>query len=94
MKQTLPLVTLVIATTAAGPASAFDPAAGKQLVDGNCYSCHGSEIYTRADRMVKSRSGLTTQVQRCELALGLSWFDEDVDNAAEYLNQKFYHFAK
>jgi hypothetical protein len=42
--------------------------------------------------MVKSRNGLTSQVRRCELSLGLKWFDEDVDNVAGYLNQQFYKF--
>ncbi|MCP4450195.1 MAG: cytochrome c, partial [Planctomycetes bacterium] len=39
-----------------------------------------------------TRSGLTSQVQRCELSLGLKWFDEDVDDVAGYLNQQFYKF--
>ena len=67
---------------------------GKQLVDDNCYACHGSEVYTRNDRRVRSRPGLSKQVQRCELTLGLGWFDEDVENAAEHLNQNFYRFGK
>jgi len=90
LKLSLPLfVSLLIL---ASPASAFDPAAGKELADENCYSCHGGEVYTRKDRMVKTRSGLTSQVQRCELSLGLKWFDEDVDDVAGYLNQQFYKF--
>lgn len=76
----------------ASPASAFDPAAGKELADENCYSCHGNDAYTRKDRMVKTRGGLTTQVRRCELSLGLKWFDEDVEDVAGYLNQQFYKF--
>lgn len=71
---------------------AVDTATGKTLVDDNCYSCHENEVYTREKRMVTSRPGLSKQVQRCELSLGLKWFDEDVENAAEYLNQQFYHF--
>jgi hypothetical protein len=73
---------------------AFDVAEGEALVNDNCNSCHGSELYTRKNRLVTSRSGLTQQVKRCELALGLTWFDDDVNNAAEYLNQQFYRFAK
>lgn len=94
MKPTT-LVSLLLAAMSAGAESAeFDTAHGKQLVDENCYSCHGDEAYTRKDRRVVSRPGLTKQVQRCELALGLSWFDEDINNSAEYLNQKFYRFGK
>ena len=75
-------------------AEAQDSAAGKALVDKNCYACHGTEVYTRQNRMVQNRQSLSTQVQRCELSLGLQWFEDDVENAAEYLNKSFYHFGK
>ncbi|MCP5427912.1 MAG: cytochrome c [Chromatiaceae bacterium] len=94
MKLVPPLLFLTLTVIGSSQVLAFDPAAGQQLVDDNCDSCHGTEVYTRKDRMVKSRAGLTTQVKRCELALGLTWFDEDVENAAEYLNRQFYRFDK
>ena len=75
-------------------AYAFDVEAGKQQLAENCTSCHGSELYTRSDRRVTSRKGLSTQVQRCQLALNLNWFDEDVENTAEHLNIEFYKFKK
>lgn len=75
-------------------ANAFDVAAGKQQLNESCTSCHGSELYTRNDRRVTSRKGLSAQVQRCQLALNLNWFDDDVENTAEYLNNEFYHFKK
>ncbi len=71
---------------------AADVAKGKRLVDKNCHSCHGSEVYTRTDRKVKNLSGLNKQVRRCELALGLKWFDDQVDDATGHLNDAFYHF--
>ncbi|MCB1858907.1 MAG: cytochrome c [Gammaproteobacteria bacterium] len=94
MKSYFLAVPFLLASLTGGPAQAFDAEAGKQLVDDNCYACHGDDVYTRPNRMVTSRPGLTKQVQRCELSLGLTWFDEDVDNAAGYLNQQFYHFGK
>lgn len=77
-----------------GQASAFDIQAGKSQVTENCTSCHGSELYTRKDRLVTNRKGLSAQVQRCQLALNLNWFDDEVENTAEYLNQDYYHFNK
>lgn len=77
---------------AAASAQAADPAVGKSLVESNCTKCHGTEVYTRSDRKVRSLPQLQTQVRRCELALGLKWFDEDIDNAAAYLNQEYYKF--
>ncbi|HHH39890.1 MAG TPA: cytochrome c [Sedimenticola sp.] len=88
--STIPLLLLL----AAGPATAADPDAGGKLVKKNCTECHGSEVYTRDDRRVKTRPGLSRQVQRCEQALGLTWFDDEVENAAEYLDRSYYHFGK
>jgi len=65
---------------------------GQKLYEENCVSCHQSEVYTRADRKVTTLKGLTSQVRRCELMLGLKWFDEDVDNTAAWLNKHYYKF--
>lgn len=73
-------------------AQELDIAAGKALTDENCYACHGDQVYTRKDRKVKSFEKLTAQVQRCQLQLGLQWFDDDVNNTAAYLNEAFYKF--
>ena len=74
------------------PGYAADAAHGKTLQQDKCMSCHDNDVYTRKDRKVKSLAGLKTQVQRCELALGLQWFNEDVDDVTTYLNDGFYHF--
>jgi len=75
-------------------AAEIDLQAGKRLLEKHCTACHGSEVYTRKDRKIQSRSSLSTQVQRCQLAQNLQWFDESVENVAEYLNTRFYHFNK
>lgn len=49
-------------------------------------------LYTRSDRRVTTREGLTKQVRFCELNLGLQWFDEEIEDVAAYLNQTFYKF--
>ncbi|MCU7810443.1 MAG: cytochrome c [Candidatus Thiodiazotropha sp. (ex Notomyrtea botanica)] len=71
---------------------AADVQQGHELVETNCVRCHGSEIYTRSDRRVTSLPGLHKQVRFCEQMLGLTWFDEEVDNTATYLNQEYYKF--
>ena len=91
IKKSLTFASLLL-ITASVQAADFDLKSGKALVDQNCYECHKNEVYTRSDRRVTSRKALSTQVQRCELALGLKWFDEDIENVAEYLNQQFYRF--
>lgn len=90
---TIALPFVLILLLASGDLLAFDPANGRQLLQQNCFECHGTELYTRAERRVTSRPGLTRQVQRCELALGLKWFDDEVEDVAGYLNQEYYKFG-
>jgi len=101
-----PTLSLVLALALAGgtlqaaaaePAASAAPAAGEQgkaeqLVSEHCIKCHGSEVYTRPDRKVTSLGGLERQVRRCETALELTWFDDDIADVAHYLNQQYYHF--
>jgi mono/diheme cytochrome c family protein len=77
-----------------GPAVAQPSEQAESLYETNCLKCHGSEIYTREDRMVGSLDGLERQVQRCESALGLRWFDEDIKDVSAYLNHHFYKFER
>ncbi len=77
---------------AAGLAQAVDLEAGREQYEEHCTSCHGTDVYTRANRMVKNRQGLSAQVQRCQIALNLNWFEDEVENTAEFLNREFYHF--
>ena len=75
-------------------AQAADVEQGHQLIETHCLRCHGSEVYTRPDRRVTTLPGLHKQVKRCEQMLGLTWFDEDINNAATYLNKEFYKFKE
>ena len=84
----LSVCAILFATTA----RAADPARGQQLQEKHCMSCHDNAVYTRKERKVTSLDGLQKQVRRCELTLGLQWFDEDVDDVVAYLNQNFYQF--
>jgi cytochrome c553 len=79
----------LMAATSALPAANLGN--GKALVEANCTKCHNERVYTRPDRRVTTLDGLNKQVRRCELSLGLKWFDEDIDDVAAYLNQNYYH---
>lgn len=96
-----PTLVLCIALAMAAPAGAVDPANGKKLHDTNCVSCHAAmmngdagKIYMRENRRVKSRQALTEMVDFCKRRLDLIWFDEEVNNVAEYLNNTYYQFHK
>lgn len=83
---------LGIALLATTPAAAADAQAGKELHDQHCMQCHDSSVYTREDRRVNSLEALHKQVRRCDASLGLRWFDQDVENVVQYLNQTYYNF--
>ena len=86
--QVLPIL-LAMST---GPLYAADISHGKSLQQENCMGCHDDGMYTRENRRVGSLNGLQKQVKRCELSLGLKWFDEDVTDVTQYLNTSYYHF--
>jgi hypothetical protein len=65
---------------------------GQQLHDKHCMKCHDTGVYTREDRRVANQDALVKQVKRCELNLGLQWFDSDVNDVVQHLNQSFYQF--
>ncbi len=71
---------------------AADVSHGKTLQQKNCMTCHDDGIYARDNRKVSTLEGLHKQVKRCELSLGLQWFDDDVNDVAGYLNESFYKF--
>jgi cytochrome c553 len=98
---TLPILLAASASSALAAEADASADKGAKLHQQHCVSCHGSltggkpdTIYTRSDRRVTTLAGLRKQVQRCELSLGLSWFDEDVDAVTGYLNESFYRLPK
>jgi hypothetical protein len=73
---------------------AKDAVDAQALVQENCTSCHGTEVYTRSDRRVNSFDALHSQVRMCEQNLGLTWFDDQVDAVTTLLNDKYYEFDR
>jgi cytochrome c553 len=92
MKTLHKLLLMILLAGASTLAGAADIAHGKALQQENCMSCHGNAVYTREDRKITSLAGLEKQVRRCELSLGLKWFDEEVADVVAYLNDAFYKF--
>ncbi|MES9847451.1 MAG: cytochrome c [Candidatus Thiodiazotropha sp.] len=90
IKTVIPAMMLTLASTTSQGA---DPAIGKQLTEEHCIRCHGSEVYRRENRRVTSLPGLHKQVRFCEQNLGLTWFDDQIESTATYLNLEFYKFG-
>ena len=86
------ILTALLATVFTAPLHAADVENGADLHFENCTGCHQSEVYTRSDRRVTSLDLLGRQVRFCKDNLGLTWFDDEVDDVIAYLNQNYYHF--
>ena len=73
-------------------AMAADSFDASELVEKNCTSCHGSEIYTREDRKINSFTALKTQVQACNSNFNAGMSQEQLAAIATLLNEKYYKF--
>ncbi len=88
MKLILKLLLVVLP----GSVLAADIENGNDLHFEHCTGCHGSGVYTRADRKMRDLAQLGKQVRFCKNVVGATWFDDEVDDVIEYLNATYYHF--
>ena len=95
MKKSM-IAALVMASLAQGAQAASmlpgDAAKGKKLVETGCASCHGTEVYTRKDRKVKSVEGLMGQVGKCNANLARNYSDAQLNDVVKHLNDAYYKF--
>ncbi len=82
------------------PFATGNATAGKVLSDKDCIACHArlfegnaNRMYTRADRKVRTPEQLLTQVQFCNTQLGTSYFPDEEEHLAAYLNLHYYKFT-
>lgn len=66
---------------------------GENLHNEKCTSCHGSDVYTREDRMVKTLSALENQVNNCMTgAAKAEWTKAQTTSVIDFLNERYYKF--
>ena len=89
-KILLGLAGLLITATSFADGNA---AKGEKLFKASkCNQCHGTEIFTRKDRKVKTLPALEAQVRRCDSNLNTNWFDDEIIDVTAYLNKQYYKF--
>jgi len=93
------LVPTLLLSLGAAAAVTADPKNGKKLHDQRCLACHvrqmggdGSQIYTRPEHLIKSLDALRQRIGFCVSQTNTSWFPEEQEDVAAYLNQQFYKF--
>ena len=84
-------VSAMLVTLSANAAEGVD---AQGLIENNCSSCHGSEMYTREDRKVNSLSALKKQVAACNSNLNAGLSDDDMAAVVALLNKEYYKFAQ
>lgn len=66
---------------------------GKELHDDKCMACHGTDVYTREDRRVKTLEALSNQINFCMKGPAKAdWTISETNSVIEYVNNKFYKF--
>lgn len=83
---------IIISVCFTALSNAADVENGNLLHSESCTACHGSEMYTRANRRVQTLPQLGVQVRFCKNNLGIIWFDDEVEDVTDYLNENYYHF--
>ena len=61
--------------------------------EAKCMECHNVEDFANSKK-VKTKKQLNGRVQGCQLNNDAGWFDEDTEDVATYLNDKYYHLKK
>lgn len=91
MKSALILMmSLLVASNALAEDSV---AKGQRLFkQSSCLNCHGTDVFTRADRKVKNLQQLETRVRACDANLSVNWFDDEIKAVVAYLNHAYYKF--
>ncbi|NPA72759.1 MAG: hypothetical protein GXO35_08020 [Gammaproteobacteria bacterium] len=92
-KLSLSTFLLTAGMTLSAHAFSADPHPGQALeTAANCLKCHASQPYDPSK--TKDWPALVKVVQFCNDNLNSGMFEDEVEELADYLNEKHYHYAK
>jgi mono/diheme cytochrome c family protein len=84
---------LLIVPVLLAPVCVAAESEGQRLHDRYCLSCHGTNIYTRPNRIIHSLDQLKAQVGHCiKGAAKVHLMPEQAAAVIQYLDKTFYHF--
>jgi mono/diheme cytochrome c family protein len=67
---------------------------GQLLYETHCITCHTAQVHWRERRLASNWEGLRAQVKRWQSAASLNWTEQDIDDVARHLNQRYYRFRE
>lgn len=89
MKKLALLVSTSLTLLISNSSFAGNPEAGKSLHDeANCLKCHADQPYNPAKTNTYEK--LVAAVSFCNNNMNVGWFEDEVEDVAAYLNQKYY----
>ena len=69
-----------------------DLARGRALYENHCQVCHTSQVHSRVNRIVISRSELREIIEKWQAQQQLTWSAQDVEDVVDFLNRTRYRF--
>jgi len=67
---------------------------GELLYTTYCIACHSTKLHWRDEKLAKDWASLNSQVRRWQRNSELKWSDDDIAEAARYLNSNYYHYPE
>ena len=84
-------MSVLLAGSGSGFAETFDR--GQALYENHCMSCHEDGVHTRDTRRATSIAELRKWVATWIFHASLGWSSEEIDDVADYMNRRYYHFT-
>lgn len=84
------LLPALLALTAQSQAQEINKA--QLLYETYCQQCHDSQIHMREKKRAQDLEDIRHFVKRWQNSLELKWTERDIDQVADYINQRYYHY--
>lgn len=65
---------------------------GELLYSTHCSACHSDQVHWREKKIATDWNSLVVEVHRWQATIGLGWSEEEIEDAARYLNTVYYRF--
>lgn len=84
---------VALSLLAAAPlVGAADTSRGKALYESRCDKCHDVSVHSRNPRSARTFDHIRAFVARWDRELGAAWTNEEINDVARYLNEKYYKY--
>jgi mono/diheme cytochrome c family protein len=87
-------VTAIGLLLSCGDSMAADASRGQLLYENHCTVCHTSVVHVREQHKARSREDIQAWIRRWQKELALNWGSGEIDDVAEFLNQRYYRLEK